>query len=96
MNTVAEDEDVTAKWLAVRDKFAGPKKKKTAGERATFEGHAAPRDGRAKRRTGRDQQFNLKVTPAFKAEVHALAKARGVGAAELLETILAEWKAANA
>jgi hypothetical protein len=51
--------------------------------------------GRSKRRTGRDQQFNLKVTPAFKAEVLALAKARDVGAAELLETILAEWKAAN-
>ena len=96
MNTVDSDDDNAPAWHAFKDKFAGSKKKKTAGERATFEGHAAPRDGRSKRRTGRDQQFNLKVTPTFKAEVLALAKARDMGAAELLETILAEWKAANA
>jgi hypothetical protein len=95
MSTVDNDGNVAPAWGEFRAKIAKAKPK-TAADRTTLESHAAPRDGRSKRRTGRDQQFNLKVTPAFKAEVLALAKKRDVGAAELLEIILAEWKAANA
>jgi hypothetical protein len=96
MSQIDSDDENAPAWHAFRSKFTGAAKKKTPEVRATFESHAAPRDGRARRRTGRDQQFNLKTTAAFKAEILSLAKARGVGAAELLETILAEWKARNA
>jgi hypothetical protein len=50
-------------------------------------------DGRRLRATGRTEQFNIKTKPAWAAEVAQLASERGIGKAELLERILAEWKA---
>lgn len=52
-----------------------------------------PTDGRRKRATGRTLQLNVKVKPSFRAELQALANERDVGLAEMMERILAEWKA---
>lgn len=48
-------------------------------------------DGRVLRFTGRSEQFNIKVKPAWREQIDALAKMRGIGRAELLERIVAEW-----
>jgi hypothetical protein len=53
-------------------------------------------DRRRRRFTGRTRQLNTKVTPEFDAELRALAKHNAIGIAEMLERILAGWKAANA
>jgi hypothetical protein len=50
-------------------------------------------DGRRRRATGRDLQFNIKVKPEWREEVRRLSEERDIGMAELLENILAEWKA---
>lgn len=50
-------------------------------------------DGRRLRATGRTAQFNIKVKPDWAAEIAAMAGERDIGKAELLERIVAEWKA---
>ena len=49
-------------------------------------------DGRRARRTGRDVQMNVKMKPEFREDLFALAEARGIGVAELIERIVCEWK----
>jgi hypothetical protein len=49
-------------------------------------------DGRRLRATGRTEQFNIKVKPAWREEIQALARDRDIGMAELLERMLVEWK----
>jgi hypothetical protein len=102
MSTMEHDGDAKPGWSAFRDKVAVPDVPKlrgfTAESRHQYEqqGKGKLHDGRSKRRTGRNVQLNLKVRADFKAELLALAAARGVGMAELLETVLAEWKADHA
>jgi len=52
-------------------------------------------DSRRRKGGGRVRQLNVKVTREFDTELRTLAKARKAGLAEMLETILAEWKAAR-
>jgi|GEM_PF-7014580 len=90
----ADLEAVTAAWARVQAAAGTSKVEGTESweERARLE--AEPyMDGRKLRATGRTKQLNIKVKPGFDAELRKLAKAQGVGLAEMLERILAEWKA---
>lgn len=49
-------------------------------------------DGRRLKNTGRSDQFNIKVKPAWRDEIAALADERDIGMAEMLERIVEEWK----
>lgn len=84
-----------AEWWSRIETMAGSRKTRgvTVAERRAAERQPLPpEDGRRQRRTGRDMQLNMKVKPEFRAELEALARAREIGLAEMLERILAEWK----
>lgn len=88
-------EEVAAAWGRVMA-AAGTRKTKGATVKSRAEAEkppVLPTDGRRLRSTGRTQQLNMKVKPAFRSELEALADQRGIGLAEMLERILAEWKA---
>lgn len=88
-------DDVVAAWGRMMAAAGGRKTKgatvasRDAGEKPPV----LPTDGRRLRATGRTMQLNIKVKPAFRDELVALAARNKVGIAEMLERIVAEWKA---
>jgi hypothetical protein len=93
----AEEHDIMKAWGRIVA-AAGSRKTKgvsAAQRKAAEKAPVAPTDGRRRRATGRTKQLNVKVKPAFHQELTALAEARGTGIAELLEQMLADWKAAK-
>jgi hypothetical protein len=80
-------------WGEFRAMVAGPgarkPKARTASGRADYEAHGRrAMDGRSAKRTGRTMKMTLKVKPEFKAKLEAMATARDVGMAEVLEMAL--------
>lgn len=91
MSKTPATDDVAVAWSRMC-RAAGPSY--TPKSKAELEKPPIPiGDRRRKRFTGRTKQLNTKVTPAFDAELRALAKARKIGIAEMLERMLVEWKA---
>jgi hypothetical protein len=88
-------ENVAASWLRLQAAANTTAISHDWEERARLE--AEPYiDGRSRRATGRNKQLNVKVRREFDSELRALAKARKVGLGEMLEIILAGWKASGA
>jgi hypothetical protein len=80
-----------ANGVAKRKAPGGTVASRIAGERPPVR----PEDQRRARATGRDKQLNLKVSAEFRDELRTLARTNSVGMNEMLERILAEWKAAQ-
>jgi hypothetical protein len=87
-----EDGDVSADWQAFRAKLKAPgapkPRSRTAAGRASYENHGRVPDGRSKRATGRTVKMTIKVRPEFKAKLAAIAAARDIGMAEVLEAAI--------
>jgi hypothetical protein len=85
-------EDAKPTWAAFRAKVAVNSARTvpgfTAETRLELEQQGRRADGRSRRRTGRDVKMTLKVKPDFKARLAALAEARGVAMAAVLELAL--------
>lgn len=97
MSTKPATDDVATAWSRMC-RAAGPAATPgfTPASRLDLQRPPVPvEDRRRKRWTGRTKQLNTKVTPEFDAELRALAKARKIGIAEMLEIIVAEWKVAK-
>jgi hypothetical protein len=97
MHAPEDDSAAISAWGKL-NAIANGKPRKAAGGTAESRDNLEKRpalatDGRRKRTTGRVLQLNTKVKPAFRAELQAMADARDIGLAEMLERILAEWKA---
>jgi hypothetical protein len=89
-----DPDEIVAAWGRMMA-AAGGRKTKGATVASRAEGEkppVLPTDGRRLRATGRTLQLNVKVKPAFREELLTLASKNGVGIAEMLERILAEWK----
>jgi hypothetical protein len=85
--------DVRSAWGRLTGK---PRKTKgvTAASRDALEKPPLPAsDPRRQRSTGRTAQTNIKLKPDFREELFSLAAERNIGLAELMEQIVAEWKA---
>jgi hypothetical protein len=91
----AEVENVAASWLRLQAAAGTTAISHDWEERARLEAEPYV-DGRSRRATGRNKQLNVKVKREFDRELRTLAKARKVGLGEMLEIILAEWKANGA
>jgi hypothetical protein len=87
-------EDIAAAWGRVMVAAGGRKTKgATVKSRAEAEKPPVlPTDGRRERATGRTLQLNMKVKPAFRDDLVALADKHQIGLAEMLERVLTEWR----
>src|SRR5262245_26631778 len=91
----AELQNVAASWLRLQAAANTTTISHDWEERARLEAEPYV-DGRSRRATGRNKQLNVKVKREFDTELRALATARKICLGELLEIILAEWKASEA
>jgi hypothetical protein len=91
--------DAAQTWLAFKTKMkpaAEKPKSRTPRGRAAFERDGIVADGRSARATGRTVKVTIKLKPETKAKLAAMAAARDVGMAEVLELALEKLEGGRA
>jgi len=99
MSTTEHEGDATQTWLAFKSKMQpaeGKPKARTPRGRASYERDGIAADGRSKRATGRTVKVTIKLKPETKAKLAAMAAARDVGMAEVLELALDKLEGSRA